>query len=246
VATPAALFARLSLEGVAKLRTPCPRHAEAQCWNHEAEVFEAPATLRKRIARHRGVLFARGVELLGVKTSVVCTETLNRARGDGRNRFVMDLHAMEALVLALRREAGADVKAVCGKVGGIAEYSRYFGPLGGWLHNVLEEGRARSSYRFPGVGELAFVRDADASDPLVMLASLVGKYVRELFMGRIARHYPAREEEPRPSGYHDPVTARFVERTALVRKRLKLPDRCFERDRDPILPFATEATADTP
>lgn len=244
--TPAELFARLSLEGVTKLRTPCPRHAEAQCWNHETEAFEAPLALCKRIARHRGLLLARGVELVGVKTSVVCTDTLNHGRGAGKNRFVMDLHAMESLVLAFRRETGADVKAVCGKVGGIAEYSRYFGPLGGWLHNVLEEGQARSSYRFPGVGELAFVRDADASDPLVMLASLVGKYVRELFMGRIARHYPPQADEPRPSGYHDPVTARFVERTALVRKRRKLPDRCFERDRDPTPPSSAEAAAETP
>ena len=246
VDTPAELFARLSLEGVAKLRAPCPRHAEAQCWNSETETFEAPAALQKRIARHRGLLLARGVELVGVKTSVVCTDTLNQGRGAGKNRFVMDLHAMEALVLAFRREAGHDVKAVCGKVGGIAEYSRYFGPLGGWLHNILEEGPARSSYRFPGVGELAFVRDADASDPLVMLASLVGKYVRELFMARIARHYPPHADEPRPSGYHDPVTARFVERTALVRKRRKHPDRCFERDRDPILPFSAEAAAEAP
>lgn len=245
-ATPAELFARLSLEGVTKLRAPCPRHAEAQCWTDESEAFEAPPALMKRIARHRGLLLARGVEVLGVKTSVVCTDTLNQGRGAGKNRFVMDLHAMEALVLALRREAGQDVKAVCGKVGGIAEYSRYFGPLGGWLHNVLEEGQARSSYRFPGVGELAFVRDADASDPLVMLASLVGKYVRELFMGRIARHYPARDAEPRPSGYHDPVTARFVERTALVRKRRKMPDRCFERDRDPTVPLSAVAVAETP
>jgi ribonuclease HII len=119
----------------------------------------------------------------------------------------------------------------------MAEYSRFFGPLGGWLHNVLEEGKARSSYRFPTVGELHFVRDADASDPLVMLASLVGKYVRELLMARIAQHYPARDDEPRPSGYHDPVTARFVARTALVRKRRQVPVICFERDRDETSPL---------
>ncbi len=231
-ATPGELFERLSLEGAVTLKLPCPKHAEAQCWSQGTEAFEAPPALRRRVARHRGLLLSRGVELISVKTSVICTETLNRARRAGRNRFVVDLHAMETLVLALRREAKSDVAAVCGKVGAMAEYSRFFGPLGGWLHNVLEEGPARSSYRFPGVGELAFVRDADASDPLVMLASLVGKYVRELFMTRIAQHYPARTEEPRPSGYHDPVTACFVERTALVRKRRKMPDRCFERERD--------------
>lgn len=239
--TPGELFAQLSLEGVTNLQKPCPEHAAAQCWNTEREVFEAPDALLRRVARHRGLLRAKGVEIVAVKSSVVCTEALNRARRAGRNRFVSDLHAMESLVLALRKTAGTDVRAVCGKVGGMAEYSRFFGPLGGWLHNVLEEGQAKSSYRFPGVGELSFVRDADASDPLVMLASLVGKYVRELFMSRIARHYPARDDEPRPSGYHDPVTARFVARTALVRKRRKMPDRCFERERDETLAGASRA-----
>jgi hypothetical protein len=78
-----------------------------------------------------------------------------------------------------------------------------------------------------------------------MLASLVGKYVRELFMSRIAGHYPGDDEAPRPSGYHDPVTARFVERTALVRKRRRLPDRCFERERDPLV-VASKAGAAPP
>ena len=206
--------------------------------------IEAPAVLLRRVARHRGLLRAKGVEIIAVKSSVVCTDALNRARRAGRNRFVSDLHAMESLVLALRKTAGADVRAVCGKVGGMAEYSRFFGPLGGWLHNILEEGQAKSSYRFPGVGELSFVRDADASDPLVMLASLVGKYVRELFMARIASHYPARDDEPRPSGYHDPVTARFVARTALVRKRSKMPHGCFERARDEIGPLRTATPAE--
>jgi ribonuclease HII len=233
-ATPGALFERLSLEGGPKLKERCPKHAEAQCWGAEDEAFEAEPALLRQVARHRANLAERGVELLLVRSSVICTETLNRTRRDGRNRFVADLHAMETLVLALRREAAADVTAVCGKVGGMNEYSRFFGPLGGWLHNVLDEGHARSAYRFPGVGEIAFVRDADASDPLVMLASLVGKYVRELFMARIAKHYPNHDAETRPSGYHDPVTAAFVARTALVRKRRKLPDTCFERERDPV------------
>ncbi len=230
--TPGALFERLSLEGVPKLSERCPKHAEAQCWSTGNDAFTAEPVLRKRVARHRALLAERGVELVAVRTSVICTDTLNRARRAGHNRFVSDLHAMEKLVLALRAEAGADVTAVCGKVGGMNEYSRFFGPLGGWLHNVLDEGHARSSYRFPTVGEIAFVRDADASDPLVMLASLVGKYVRELFMTRIARHYPNFDPEARPSGYHDPVSGSFVKRTALVRKRRKMPDSCFERERD--------------
>ena len=64
----------------------------------------------------------------------------------------------------------------------MSDYSRFFGPLAGRLHVVLERRPSQSSYHFPGLGRVCFVRDADAHDPLVMLASLVGKYVRELLM----------------------------------------------------------------
>jgi ribonuclease HII len=239
--TPSELFSTLSLEGVAKLGEPCPGQARAQCWNVDGEAFQAEPELVAKVAEHRNLLGERGIEFVTVRTSVVCTERLNHARKAGKNRFVSDLHAMEALVLELRRLAGENVTAVCGKVGGIGEYSRYFGPLGGWLHSILGEAHAKSAYHFPTVGELRFVRDADAADPLVMLASLVGKWVRELFMSRIARHYPAKADDQRPSGYHDPVTARFVRRTALVRKKRAIPDRCFERDRDPLDPYVREA-----
>ena len=34
---------------------------------------------------------------------------------------------------------------------------------------------------------------------------------------------------PDASGYHDPVTTRFIDATALVRKREKIADECFLR-----------------
>lgn len=234
--TPAELFELVSLEGSHKLREPCPKHVGAQCWNSEAETFSATPEQLARALKHVAAFAERGVRLVTVQSSVVCTQQLNANRQRGINRFVSDLHAMERLILALQGRAKAPIHAVCGKVGGIGEYGKFFGPLGGWLHATIVEGQAESAYQFPTLGRIRFVRDADASAPLVMLASLVGKYVRELFMTRIARHYPGHDdpELPRPSGYHDPVTAAFVERTALVRKQRKLPDRCFERDRDPL------------
>jgi ribonuclease HII len=231
--SPAELFSRLSLEGTAKLQAPCPSHAAEQCWNVEHEAFEADAELVRRVLQHRAALAKRGIEIVEVKTSVVCTERLNHEKERGGNRFISDLHAMEALVLALQEQANAEIGAVCGKVGGIGQYGKFFGPLAGWLHVALEEGQAKSTYRFAKLGEISFVRDADEKNPLVMLASLVGKYVRELFMGRIARYYGAvGADGSRPSGYHDPVTAAFVESTALVRRKKKIPVRCFERARD--------------
>ncbi len=229
--TPAELFERLSLEGSALLTRPCPPTARSQCWDNAGETFSADEGLVERIEGHVEYLASRGVRLLGVKSSTLCVAELNRLKAAGVNRFSADLHAMERLVLDLAARAGAEVHATCGKVGGINEYSRFWGPLAGRLHNVIEEGRARSAYRFPGLGQIAFVRDADDTDPLVMLASLVGKYLRELLMRRIGRHW-SEPDASLPSGYHDPVTSRFVELTAPARTRRSLPSTCFERSTD--------------
>jgi hypothetical protein len=62
------------------------------------------------------------------------------------------------------------------------------------------------------------------------MASMVGKWIREIMMSRIVRHYGYAADAPElASGYHDPVTDRFVEATALVRRKRKVPDTCFER-----------------
>lgn len=244
--SPAELFEQLSLEGTSKLREPCPSAAHAQCWSSERETFAASDEQYQRTKAHVATLSSRGVRILEVRSSVVCTHRLNENRRRGINRFVSDLHAMERLILQLQRRAGAPVHAVCGKVGGIGEYAKFFGPLSGWLHATIVEGQAESAYHFPTLGRIRFVRDADARAPLVMLASLVGKYVRELFMTRIAGHYePSDAEAGRPSGYHDPVTAAFVERTALVRKKRRMPDGCFERERDAALAEAAEGARAT-
>jgi hypothetical protein len=76
-----------------------------------------------------------------------------------------------------------------------------------------------------------------------MLASLIGKYVRELLMARIVRFYPAGEDDRAASGYHDPLTRAFVERTALLRRQRKVPLHCFERARDEAAPNAAESAS---
>jgi hypothetical protein len=175
-------------------------------------------------------LAAQGVELVAARSVILCARRMNEELDAGKSRFVIDLHAMERLVLDLRAMAGEEVYAVCGKVGGFGKYGDAFGPLGGRLHGVLEEGRARSAYRFPGVGEIAFVRDGDATDLAVAMASMVGKYVREALMARVVRFYRHEAPElPDASGYYDPVTAVFMDATRLVRERRAVPDRCFER-----------------
>lgn len=232
--TPTDLLSTVGLDSDELLRAPCPGHHKDLCWGDEGEVFqssdEAVASCTKDLDRLR----KRGVDVLRVRVAVVCTRRLNEAVAAGLSRFDVDLHTMERLVLSARDEVNDEVYAFCGKVGGFDFYSDRFGPLGGRLHSVLVEGRARSEYRFPGVGRLAFLRDADDSHLIVALASLVGKWARDQMMRRIVRWYRVRAsvdsiELPDASGYHDPTTTRFIAATSLVRKKLRVESDCFER-----------------
>jgi ribonuclease HII len=232
-ATPQALFEHLSLESPSSLKKECPTHIETQCWGLHGEAFGSSDELCARMGRHVKKLRERGVDVAQVQVVITCTQRLNRARQNGGNRFISDLHAMETLLIALRQHRPRDFVAVCGKVGGMTDYDRFFGPLSGHLRSASVVSRRRSTYHFAGLGEVSFVQDADAKDPLVMLASLVGKYVRELLMARISRfHGAGADGEPGVSGYHDPRTDEWVRATRERRRSLRIFDACFERARD--------------
>lgn len=228
--TPAELLSAVGLDPQATLEAPCPPQHADLCWGSAGEAFSAEDAAVAACAEDLDELYARGVDVLRVRVAIVCARRLNDAADRGLSRFDVDLHTMERLALTARRDAGADVHAVCGKVGGLGFYGPRFGPLGGRLRTTLCEGRAESAYLFPGVGRLSFVRDADDGHLLVGLASLVGKWARDHLMRRVVRwHRTHAPEAPEASGYHDPVSTRFIEATALVRAKLRVEDRCFER-----------------
>ncbi len=230
-ARPSNLLETLSEAPIETLQKRCPERSAAQCWSVDGEEFSCDPQALRRVQRHLRHFERQGVKILGVRSSIVCVGQLNAERRQGCNRFTSDLHAMERLLLLLRDAAGHDVVATCGKVGGIADYPRFFGPLSGRLHTVVQQERKHSAYRVAGLGELHFVQDADATNPLVMLASMIGKYARELLMGRISRYYSLQVPElERVSGYNDPKTDRFVRQTTNVRRTLKIAAGCFERE----------------
>ncbi|MDP9002233.1 MAG: hypothetical protein M3O46_19240 [Myxococcota bacterium] len=227
---PEGLVRLLSLDDAETLRSPCPSDHIEQCWGKAGEAFAAEPKLLSEVSRDLDRLAQQGVTVLRAACVVTCTRRLNDGIAHGFTRFHADLHAMERLALDARARAGTDVIATCGKVGGFDYYPAAFGPMNGRLHAVAEEGRARSEYSVPGLGVIAFVRDAEDKNLLVGMASLVGKWVRDLLMSRIVRYHRAQSPDlPDASGYHDPVTTRFVEASRLARKRGALPDECFER-----------------
>jgi ribonuclease HII len=228
--TPAELVRALSLDSAEELRAPCPEAHAEQCWSPTGEAFAADLELVSTITKDLAKLEKQGVLILRAACVITCARRLNEGVARGLTRFDLDLHAMERLALDVREREGCDVIATCGKVGGFDRYAPAFGPMSGWLHSVVEEGRGRSEYALPGLGRIAFVRDADDRHMLVSMASLVGKWVRDLLMARIVRYHREVEPDlPDASGYHDPVTTRFIQSTRLAREKRGLPDDCFAR-----------------
>ena len=66
---------------------------------------------------------------------------------------------------------------------------------------------------------------------LVSMASLVGKWVRDLLMARVVRYHRAIDPDlPDASGYHDPVTTRFIDATRLTRSATQAPRRLLHAE----------------
>jgi ribonuclease HII len=230
--SPDELIALMSVDGREALQRRCPEHHVDQCWSRAGEQFAADDELVALVSTDLAKLSRKGVTVLGVEVAIVCVERLNDAVSRGLSRFAVDLHTMERLALSVRDKVNEDLDATCGKVGGYDRYSAAFGPLAGRLHTPISEGRARSEYRVLGLGRIAFVRDADAGHLLVCMASLIGKWVREVLMARVTRYHRGYDPSlPEASGYHDPVTSRFVASSALARRSRKISDECFERRR---------------
>ena len=260
---PAEIIERVSIDDASTLRAPCPKSDDVEvdhrpssmCWPAVAESFAADEALVDKCARAlrswsgeatpgRFVRKTK-MECVGVRSQLVCPSRLNEAASRGRHRFLVDLHAMETIAVELHAAGAREfddasrppLDAVCGKVGGMDYYGDYFGPLAGHLRAIEAESGLASAYRFPHLGRLTFLQDADAADPLVGLASIVGKYLRELLMGRVVRYMRASltpdtssgVELPDASGYRDPSTKRFIAATELVRAHRGIPDRCFLR-----------------
>ena len=231
--TPAQLLAAVAIDPEAVLQAPCPSHHVDLCWNSDGERFASDDAAVDLLTEDLDGLEAKGVCIRRARVAVICTKRLNEAVDRGLSRFHIDLHTMERLTLDARDAAASEVYALCGKVGGFDFYGDHFGPLAGYLHTVLVEGRGRSEYQVPGVGRLAFLRDADDTHLIVGLASLVGKWARDHLMRRVIRYHRVHDETlqdlPEASGYHDPVTTRFIRATELVRTKRRVQSACFER-----------------
>jgi len=214
-----------------RLRAGCPdARTAAQCWAVDlrlpafgGDVSHGEGLLDQLVGRS-------SLRIVDVQSRIACAGVLNAKLSAGTNKLAVDLELFEDLICAVHAGHGAGLLAVCGMVGGIRDYASRISRFEPQRVRSLAGRRGQRRYRVEGVGEIRFEVDADARHLPVALASIVGKYVREISMRRIGEFY--RRGNPDldlASGYHDPVTTRFIDATEASRLRLGIAPDCFRR-----------------
>lgn len=169
-----------------------------------------------------------GVRPRAVRLFEACPGWLNRGTEErGVNKLELDFTLMLSLVKEIAAKTGDEVLALCGKVGSTKAYGKWLAAVGKSEHEVVEEKRENSEYRIPRLGRIRFIRDGDGTHMPIAVASMIGKYVRELAMIRINEAFGRTEKIV--SGYRDPVTAKFVEEALPSLRENGLERRCFTR-----------------
>ena len=224
------------LDGVApksrqRLRARCPDDpSAAQCWGVDLPLpmFGGDAAYGKELLDQ---LVGRSkLRIIDVQSRVACAGMLNAKLSVGRNKLAVDLELFEDLIASVHGRHGSPLLVICGMIGGIRDYAARFSRFDSNRVQALANRRGQRRYAVDGLGELRFEVDADAQHLPVALASIVGKYVREVCMRRIGEFY--QQDLPGlklASGYHDPVTMRFIEATERSRRRLGIAPDCFRR-----------------
>lgn len=236
----------LSVEPLDDLRAPCPATTSPQCWT----VLAVPA-FGGDPARGHAILDGleagpAGVHVRRIRSTILCVRRYNDAVARRGSKLDVDLELFEQLLLDAREAAQREVRAVCGMVGGIRRYVPRFHRIDPKRARILEESSARAHYAIDGLGEVTFEVDADARSLPVAIASIAGKYLRELAMARQNLFYRRLDTSlPEVSGYHDPRTMRFVEASRVVRSLAGIDPVCFER-RDRPAPRTARASLDRP
>ncbi|MDB4976093.1 MAG: hypothetical protein JWN48_4434 [Myxococcaceae bacterium] len=224
-----ALFECLLLDKPAALQQPCPAATRAQCWSSELALPCFGGDVSHGREMLRGLLEA-GLRPVHVQSALACTGSLNTRLRAGQSRVEVDLELMERLVLDARAACGQEVRAICGMVGGIRNYPARMRHFPRASLKPLRARHGSLAFEVEQVGHVRFEIDADARHLPVALASMVGKYIRELWMQRQNRFYRAHDQTLEDvSGYHDPVTRRFIAASAALRLSLAIDEGCFVR-----------------
>jgi hypothetical protein len=193
-------------------------------------------------ARRLGEAFAgAGLCDLGIASRVITARELNAGVNDEVNKADFLCSVVAGLLSAActgREEATVTVD----RLGGRKDYAELVGRAWpGWRVEPVSVGSEVSRYRArlpeggsPGRAprrEIAFRCRAEDASLTVALASMVSKYLRELFMRRLNRYFSTKIDGIEPTAGYPVDAARFLRETEGFRRAAGLRDDVLIRSR---------------
>lgn len=170
-----------------------------------------------------------GAKLVEIKSISLCPAQFNK-RAKNISKAQLDYLLFETLILHMRNQYPEKrILFLCGFIGSTKNYSQFFYNLASeeWEE---ESNNAEVRYVFPNWGEIRFIKDGDKLYFPIALSSLVGKYIRELFIEQlniiIKEHIQGINHT---SGYPNTQTNEFITKTSKLRAKLGIPESCFIR-----------------
>ena len=162
------------------------------------------------------------LEIKDVKQKVLMPYEFNLKLESLKSKALLDF----TLFINLMKElASQKSMGIFGKISGKIYYRKWFNFLGFKDIEVIVERSTRSRYRLNS-WELSFFVDADSSFINVAMASILGKYTRELFLYSLSLGPGFNSTLPIASGYrHDPKTSILKE----ALEKSGIPEKCYLR-----------------
>lgn len=168
-----------------------------------------------------------------IRFVVYCPYFLNNSSRAGRNKFDLDCDGMLSLVEFFRINLKGFLNIIAGKVGSRVHYENKLNSTNFALSDKNCSSEESRYYFYKDEISLNFIENADDKFTCVSIASIVGKYVREIFM-EVLWKYALKKGvifHRRPSGYRDRVSKEFINSFLPILKKEKIDTVCFLRER---------------
>ncbi len=194
------------------------------------EIDDEARDLRVRLERE-------DVEFVALTAEVVTEDRLNALFAESGNKSdtLFDLSATVLARLAAAAQPGESVLAVMDRQGGRKRYqgplSRRFPEFFPW---TLAESATSSRYRLDradGAWHVEFRVGGDASAPQVALASMLAKYLREVFMGLWNEWFATLCPDVRPTAGYTQDGRRWLDESRPARAAAGIADDVLVRTR---------------
>ncbi len=183
-------------------------------------------------------------EYLGRVSISLTPLKFNRQINKYGSKTILNLACFLELINRVMKKnlSGEKYKIYCDKIGATRKYTAKIQKLSLFKNSfwnnskikVISENRASSHYRIEMQNEteieLIFSTNSDQANFSVALASVIGKYIRELYMRQFNNYFQKLDPNlPITSGYPNKNTYQFIKESEKIRKRLKIPTEAIIR-----------------